>query len=259
MTDSPIIWRVNRSPRFTALELGEYMEAIDDRRETMRRNLKYERLAPSLLYSHLHKSVARFLVSPTRDQRILAECRTYLEQEQQNAVSPQQADNAKYALRSLETFERSLNALQIGGVTVEHAPIFRTREVSGVKISVQPTTLLRVARSRGAPLRGAVIVDLAKGTAPKSDDLKARATRAMAFTAMLLHDLVSNTVVSTGEKASPDHCYTFHSYRQERVASPTNYRKSFNVMEATLRAVRDLWASIQPPASFDPSRARYRD
>jgi hypothetical protein len=81
----------------------------------------------------------------------------------------------------------------------------------------------------------------------------------MSITSMLLHDLVSNTVIADGEKASPDHCYTFHSYRQERVTSPSNYRKTFNVIEAALRTVRDLWVGIQPPVSFDPARARYRD
>jgi len=59
--------------------------------------------------------------------------------------------------------------------------------------------------------------------------------------------------------ASPENCVTFHAHRQERVVSPTNYRKPFNVMEATLRTVRDLWGGIQPPASFDPARARFRD
>lgn len=257
--DTPIIWRVNRSPRISALELGEYVANGDDKRETMRRNYKYERMISSILYSRVNQSAARFLASPTRDRRILADCRAYLEQERDNATVPQQVDNAKYAIRSLDTFERAMNALPIGGVKVEHAPIFPVRVVSGVKMSVQPTVLLRVARPRYSDLRGAIIVDLAKGAEPKGDDLKAKATEAMEYTAMLLHDLVSNSIVANGERASPDHCYTFHTHRQERVPSPANYKREMNRIEAALRTLRDLWASIEAPSSFDPSRARFRD
>jgi hypothetical protein len=42
----------------------------------------------------------------------------------------------------------------------------------------------------------------------------------MGYTAMLFHDLVSNSIAANGKRASPDHCYTFHTHRQERVASP---------------------------------------
>lgn len=34
--------------------------------------------------------------------------------------------------------------------------------------------------------------------------------------------LGSNSVVANGERALPEHCYTFYTYRKERVASPTN-------------------------------------
>ena len=40
MPDSEIIWRVNRTPRFPLLSIGEYMMADDGPRETIRRNMK---------------------------------------------------------------------------------------------------------------------------------------------------------------------------------------------------------------------------
>jgi hypothetical protein len=53
MEDSKFIWRVNRKPRATVLEMGDYMAADDGPRETILRNLKYERIAPSLIYDKL--------------------------------------------------------------------------------------------------------------------------------------------------------------------------------------------------------------
>ena len=65
------VWRVNRKPRFTVLDMGEYMAADDGPRETLLRNMKYERLARTLTYRTLYDAVASYLASPTRDRRIL--------------------------------------------------------------------------------------------------------------------------------------------------------------------------------------------
>ncbi len=123
MSDDSIIWRVNRKPRFPVLSLGEYMACEDGPRQTMRRNMKYERIAPTLIYRRLQKGVASYLSSPIRDRRILDRCRDDLEKERENASTSTARDNAQYALRALETFERSLNALPIAGVNLTLAPL----------------------------------------------------------------------------------------------------------------------------------------
>lgn len=119
MSDLKKIWRVNRKPRFTVLEMGEYMAAEDGPRETMLRNMKYERIARTISYSELYQAVATYLASPTRDRRILEKCRESLNRQIMLAGTPAGADNLTYQLRALETFERSLNAMDIGSVTLE--------------------------------------------------------------------------------------------------------------------------------------------
>ncbi len=235
------------------------MAADDKKRETIRRNLKYERLAPSLLYRVVHQAVASYLVSPVRDRRVLQQCRQALELERENATNPQQQDNATYAIRSLDTFERSLNALPIGGINLERAPPYRPHIIEGVKVSIQPTVLIRVNRPRGAPLRGALIVDVAKGIEAKSDEAKQRATMAMTHSAILLHEHIANAVVTESEKSSAEHCLVFHTHRSELVASPTNYRRQLAVMEASCRTAYAMWKDVSPPPSFDSKFARFRD
>ncbi|WP_162916838.1 hypothetical protein [Dongia deserti] len=235
------------------------MVADDKQRETMRRNLKYERISRSLIYSKLHQAVSSFLASPVRDRSVLARCRAMIETERDTAESPQRRDNAIYALRSLDQFEASLNALPIAGLVIERAPLAHPHIIHGVRVSIQPTVLVRVNRPRGAPLRGAIAVDLAKGDTPKSEAIKARMTQAMTYSAMLLHEHVGNSVIGDGERSSPDHCQVFHSHRQELVCSPTNYRRDLANMEASCRTAAALWQDIEPPASFDPALAIYRN
>jgi hypothetical protein len=42
MPDPDIRWRINRRPRFTILDMGEYMAAEDGPRETILRNMGFE-------------------------------------------------------------------------------------------------------------------------------------------------------------------------------------------------------------------------
>ena len=239
--------------------MGEYMAASDGPRETMRRNMKYERMAPSLLYSKVAESVSSFLSSPTRDHRILTKCQQLLEDERDSATNATKRDNAVYALRSLEVFERSLNALPLAGLQFQKIGPLKPMEIEGVKVSVQPTALVTQVRPRGKNLRGAIIVDTAKGVEPKSDEARAQATMAMTHTAYLLHELVNDRIVAEDEKPSTDHCMVFHTYRQELVASPSNYRRMLGNMKAACRDIAARWDSIDPPPSFDPAAARYRN
>lgn len=259
MSDSPVIWRVNRKPRISVLELGEYVAADDKQRETKRRNLKYERIAPTLLYSKVHEAIAAFLTSPTRDRGILTRCGELLEGERDRATAPQQRENAVYALRSLDMFIASLNALPIGGLQLERTTSSEPYNIGNVRVTIRPTVLVKVARPRGTPLRGAILIDPAKGIEPKGESLKRRATEAMEYTSMLLHEHVSNSSVGDGERSSPGHCMTFHTHRQELVACPTSYKRELAIIGAACRGMAAMWHEIEPPASFDPTAARYRD
>lgn len=256
MEDLKPIWRVNRKPRFTVLELGEYMAAEDGPRETILRNMRYERLSRSLIYRLLWPAVSRFLSSPTRDRRILAECRVALEEAIQGAQHPQQKDNLKYELNALAAFERSLNALEIGGLNVEKAAP-RRLEIEGVTVSVRPSAHIRVSRQRGTDLHGAVLIDLAKGVEPKTEDAKARLKDGMTHSAIILHQHVVETAPD-GAKPSPDHCFIFHTHRQERVAAPASYKKTYRNIEAVCRNIARSWDGIVPPPTFDKKRATYR-
>jgi hypothetical protein len=61
------------------------------------------------------------LSSPAREKRILAECRIALEEAILSTENPQTKENLKYELNALAAFEGSLNALEIGGFSLEKA------------------------------------------------------------------------------------------------------------------------------------------
>lgn len=235
------------------------MVADDGPRETMRRNMKYERISPTLLYTKLQRAVASYLASPSRDRRILERCRDELEREREHAGSPKARENATYVLRALEVFERSLNAAPVGGLTLTLPPIYKPRLIEGVKVSIQPTALVSIVRPRGSTLRGAIIIDTAKGVEPRSDEARNRTTAAMTHAACLLHDHVAHAIVQDGERPSAEHCMIFHTHRQELEASPTNYKKVIRNVEAACRDIANAWQNISPPFSFDAAKARYRD
>lgn len=259
MEDPKKIWRVNRKPRFTVLDMGEYMAADDGPRETLLRNMKFERIARTLTYRRLYQAVASYLASPTRDRRILERCRQSIKDELTKATNPTTIDNLAYELRALETFERSLNAMDIGSVTLEHVGHATPLTMEGVKISVRPTVHIRAHRPRGADLLGALVVDLAKGAVPKTDDAQARLTAAMTNSAVLVNQYVEAVFEGADGKPSRDHSVVFHTHRQQWVFAPTNYRSMLRNIEAVCRNIARSWAGIVPPPNFDAKLAMYRD
>lgn len=258
MRNPDVKWRVNRRPRFTVLEMGEYMAAEDGPRETMLRDMRYERLARSLVYRHVRRAISSFLASPTRDRVILARCREALEHEKTLAASPQQRENITYELRALEAFEKSLNALQLAGLNFELTRPAPPLVIEGVAISVQPTAHIRVRRPRGTDLVGAVLVDIAKGIEPKTPEAQYRLTNGMRHAAMLVHQYTVRDLAADDAKPSQEHCIVFHAHRQERICAPDNYRKALRNMEAVCRGVARGWHNITPPPSFDAKFATYR-
>jgi hypothetical protein len=259
MEDPKIIWRVNRTPRFTILELGEYMAADDGPRETILRNMRYERISRSLIYRLLYPAVADFLASPTRDRRILTECRTELEKALADATNPTQKDNINYEIRALDVFERSLNALAIGGINLERAPPSRRLLIEKVTVSVRPSAHIQVVRPRGSPLLGALVVDVAKGIEPKTDEAKIKATNGMKYGAILLHQYATEVFASANGKVAPEQCILFHTHRQQREHTPSTYRRDYRNIQAVCRNIARSWAGIEPPAAFDKTLATYRN
>lgn len=258
MIASEAKWHINRRPRFTVLELGKYMVSEDGPRETILRDMRFERISPTLMYRHLYRAIPRYLASHTRDHSILDHCRETLKSEQASATTPRARDNCTYALRALDTFERSLNALPLGGLTLELAPAAPPLKLSGVSVSVQPTADIRLRRARGDDLAGALLIDVAKGVTPATDEAKSRASKAMSFASMLLNQYVVSVFPGSDPRASTEHCIVFHTHRQVLVACPTNYRHPLRNMEAVCANIKRGWDGIEPPSDFDPAFAIYR-
>ncbi len=234
------------------------MAADDGPRETLLRDMRYERLARTFIYRQLRPAVAAFLASPTRDRGILARCRARLEHDRDGASNPQKRENFSYELRALDAFERSLNALGVQGMSFEAAPPAAPLKIEGVVVSVQPTAHVRQRRPRGCDLVGALIVDLAKGITPKTDETKARIESAMRHGAILIHQYVCATLSDEDSKPSPDHAIIYHAHRQERVCAPVAGKKLSRNIEAVCRNIARSWEGIKPPANFDPAFAVQR-
>ena len=259
MDDPRPVWRVNVSPRFTALEMGEYMATDEGPRETFAQNMKYERLARTLTYRRVYQSVASFLSSPTRDLRILERCRKELNDELAGESDTQRSINIKHELAALATFERSLNSLPMDGVEVVRASHIGGKLLYGrMSISVRPTVTLVRHRPRATDLRGALLLDIAKGVPIKTARAAERAKEAMEYTAMLLHEYVDGQLCVQGEKPARDLCKVFHCFRQESVEPPSAYKRELRNLEAVCRQLSRDWDSIDPPASFDAAKATCR-
>ncbi|NMJ42811.1 hypothetical protein GWK16_16315 [Roseomonas sp. JC162] len=253
------VWRVNRRPRITAFELGEYIAADDDPRDTIVRGMKFERIARSTLYRTVRMAIARYLAGQSRDPTILEACRADLLNRRRSATSQQQSRNLDHEIAALDAFQKASPHLDTAGCIVTRASIQRPMVIEGVTVSVQPTIWLRFNRNRGLDLAGAVIVDPAKGGMLKSADAQAAALLASQVTAVMVHRLVERAITQDGVRASADHCIVFHSHRQTATPAPASHKRMARNVEAACRAIVRAWPDVEEPAGFDPKRATYRN
>ena len=231
------------------------MAAEDGPRETILRNMRYERLAPTLMYRTLRKGVIRYLTSPHRDRRILAECRVVLEAERDAALHPQKRENFNHELRALETFERSLNQLALAGLTLVPARHAAALVIEGVRISVQPTAYTRLVRPRGGYLAGALVIDLAKGAELKTDAARLKAEDGRVHAASLLHRHVAALQYEDDTKAATEQCVIFHAYRQQPTCAPKSAGRMYRNIEAVCKNIARGWENIIPPPKFEANRS----
>ena len=126
-----------------------------------------------------------------------------------------------------------------------------------MKVSVRPTVHVRAPR-KNTDLLGALVVDLAKGTLPKTDEAQAKLTKAMTHAAVLVHQY-AEAIFGAEAKTSKEHSVIFHTHRQEWVRAPSNYRGMLRNMEAVCRNIARSWVGIPPPDTFDAKFATYRD
>lgn len=229
-------------------------------RETFAQGMKYERLARTLTYRRVYQAVASFLSAPTRDFRVLERCRKELNDELAAAASdPKQAMSIKHELAALAAFEKSLNSIPMDGLDLARASHIGGKLIYGeMTINVRPTVTVYRRRPRADDLRGAMLLDVAKGLPIKTPRAATRAKEAMEYTAMLLHEYVAGQLCADGEKPSRELCVVFHCFRQETVAPPSAYARELRNIQAVCRSLSRDWDSIPPPASFDEARATYR-
>ena len=236
------------------------MAADDGPRETMRRDMRFERVARTIRYGNVRRAIWRYLASPTRSLTILAECEAMLEHEIREARSRERRENLSHELRALRDFQAGLNSLNLGGLQMwRHGHVFRPLDMEGVTVSVQPEVMVRQVRPRGRNQIGAIIVDVSKGQSCTTDEARRKVEKAMTHSAVLLHTLIANGASSDEEVASSDHCIVFHAHRAQAISAPENYKTMMKNMLAVCRDIRRAWGDIKaPPAGFDLGRATVR-
>lgn len=236
------------------------MAADEGPRETIERDAKFEKIARSISYVPVEQCAAHYLASPTRDRVILARGRKLLDDRRAATLDPKKRNQIELQIAALDAFERQLNQLEIADLTAElpsrHQPKL---QIDGVNISVYPTVWLTKRRSRGADLAGGLIADFAKGDVVKTPAAEAKAKKALTHSACVLHMQVEAIRCANGEKASAPHCWVYHVVRDDLLVAPSGYATPLRNMRALCRSLAKRWDSIEPPSSFDPKRAKFRD
>lgn len=154
-------------PRLSAGQLADYLAATSMLSQMgILRAAKYPAEARPLViqYQHARRAIASCMITPAQMNRIVAAAIVSLEQRRDDPASrPLVRDDARRSIEVIETFQRSVNELDLGGVRFEASPQ-RTEplEINGVTISVA-SDAIAVANHRSGPRVGEVFIRCAIG------------------------------------------------------------------------------------------------
>lgn len=193
-------------------------------------------------YQYARSAIASFLISPTREAAILAQALTHLEQRQNDsALSAFARDDAKRSAELIESFQRSLNALDLQGNVFEQPPKNSSPlMINGVGVNVTPDAVVLGSYKQEERI-GAAFLRLAKG----ADTEAADTARAAMFPilAALAHMHAATNLSDVGIAHAPL-SLVIDVPRAEVCRASVNLTRRVANIEASCRIIAALWPTI---------------
>lgn len=234
------------------------MAAEDDQRETIRRNAKYAKIARITTYRRARHLLRGFITSDARDPRTLHGAIESWKDELGNpSLTAGQCEELKCCIDAVEGFLSNYNALRIASISTSRPPHQQSKmNIEGVQISAHLDALVHQT-VRNEKRIGGIHLQLSIGKPEaKRESTKERRERAGLYTSALMFRHLATHFSHLGIPRYD--LTTFVNVRQGSIyIAPEHYKAMFARVDAAARIIASVWNEIEPPADFDPFKAKF--
>lgn len=232
-------------PRLSAAQLADYLAATSQLAQLgILRGAKYPGEARPLIiqYQHARRAIAACLIAPENINRLSAAAITDLEQRRDNPDNrPLIREDARRSIETIQTFQRTINALDLRSVRFVAAPPNpQSLHLNGVEISVSPDALAFTPHRDGDRVGQVFIRCAIGGEGDAAENRRADANQHLATIAHM------HTVEYLGRRGTP-HAPTsivLDVMRGRTYRGPVSTTLRVRNIEAACRMIAAIWPEV---------------
>jgi hypothetical protein len=232
-------------PRLSAAQLADYLAATSQLAQFgILRGAKYPGEARPLIiqYQQARRCIAACLITPENTNRLAAAAIADLEQRRDDPANrPLVRDDARRSIEAIQTFQRSVNALDLRNVRFVASPRdSQPLMINGVEVSVS-SDALSFTNHRDGDRVGQLFVRCAIGG--EGDAAENRRADANQHLATIAHMHTSEYLTARGTPHSPT-SVVVDVMRGRAYRGPVSTTLRVRNIEAACRMISAIWADI---------------
>jgi len=237
---------VRLAPRLSASQLADYLVAPTPLGQMgiLRQAKNPGQNKPIIIqYQHAKRCISACLQTPTKINHIVARAVVSLEQRRDDPVSsPLVRDDAIRSIEVIQTFQRTINSLEIGAARFEAAPNpSAALIISGVEVSVWPDAVALTAHRAGTTRVGEVFVRCTIGGS--GEGAENRRAEANGHLATIAHMHTVEYLGHLGVAYAPS-SMVIDVPRQIVVRGPASITRRVANIEAACAMIAAVWPSV---------------
>lgn len=209
------------------------------------RQAKYPGQSKPLIiqYQHARRGIAACLVSPEDLNRLVAATVVNLEQRRDDpSSSPLVHDDAVRSIEVIQTFQRTVNALNLWGARYEVAPQpSPSLMIGGVEVTVWPDAVARAPTRNGGDRIGEVFVRCAIG--PSGESAENRRAEANGHLATIAHMHAAQHLTTLGVPHAPT-SLVIDVPRGLVVNGPANTTRRVANIQTACTMIAAIWPTV---------------
>ena len=249
------------TPRIHPVQFGDLAVADHGERETILQGAKFVRRVHKARAWFAKDEITKFLTSPLRKLGDLHAAVDHISSVVENeSFSDETKADAIASKECISSFIKMMNKISLHGKEIlnvddDQYPL----KIGGLSIHLDLACVVRYVDKSGQDRVGGVFLNTQKGKGlGTKDDTKRKRDKAGESIAILVLKKLQDEFSDYGEPAQEEaiHLYVRGGHYWP---APKAYATKLKNLDAAARAIVAQWDAIQPPADFDPSRAKFHD
>lgn len=225
---------IMNNPKLSLNKFGEYFTASASRKETIIRDAKYGKESErGARYVKARKAIKQYFLSEF-NKTVINDAITDLKSKVPK--TDWQKSDIESSLSALKiVLETDFSRFANFKISVYRQP-FKTIEIEGVEININPDLLLRINSNKDTIHIGALKIHISKNNLLKEEASKNIST--------LLHQFLIANVLKDNEVVKPNMSFSYDVFSSNIGTAPSSIAKRWKNIEATCRSIKLYWDSI---------------